>query len=177
MTQIKKYRKRKTRKNMTTKKTRKIVKRKTRKIVKRKSRNYFFKGGVNTLKLEPLANQVYSFPPGCNNASTCAQGHTDTMNTKQNDLNNVYSGGNKKYKKKITRRFRKSRRFFGGDSGDYYSCEDPNLNIVPIVQFSNSGPDVSPLNANNSSVTTNSTLISGKNNAMNDCYATDSCPP
>jgi hypothetical protein len=165
--------KRKTRK---TKRTRKIKRTKssTLKRIKRKTKNYYYKGGGNTLNLQAMPNQVYSFPAGCNNASSCAQSHTATMVAKQNELNNTLSGGKKIRSLPSSRRRRKN--YFGGDPTDYYSCEAQNTNIVPVVQFSNSGPNVSPLNANSGSVITNTTLISGKNNALNDCYATNSCP-
>ena len=46
---------------------------------------------------------------------------------------------------------------------------------VSVPQFPQSGPEVSPVGANSSSVGTNTTAITGTNDAMNDCFATNSC--
>ena len=47
---------------------------------------------------------------------------------------------------------------------------------VEVPQFPQYGPQVSPVNANSSSIVGNTTAINGLNNATNDCYATNSCP-
>lgn len=142
---------------------------------KRKNQNrkkmYFSRGGnggniVNPATLQSMPNQVYSLPSGASSATDAAQKYLSNMSAQQNELNhslhNGGGGGKKKRKQK------------GGDS-DYYSCEAPNPNITTVAQFSSSGPDVSPLNSNNSSVATNATSIAGQNNALNDCYATGTC--
>ena len=46
---------------------------------------------------------------------------------------------------------------------------------VTVPQFPQSGPEVSPVGADSSSVGTNTTAITGTNDAMRDCYATNSC--
>jgi len=46
---------------------------------------------------------------------------------------------------------------------------------VTVPQFPQIGPKISPIGANSSSLETNTTSIHGKNNALNDCWATNSC--
>ena len=50
-----------------------------------------------------------------------------------------------------------------------------DLNRVIVPQFSQVGPNVSPIGANSFSLETNTTSINGQNNALNDCWATNSC--
>jgi hypothetical protein len=47
---------------------------------------------------------------------------------------------------------------------------------VEVPQFPQYGPQVSPVNANSSSIGGNIAAIAGLNNAANDCFATNSCP-
>jgi len=109
------------------------------------------------------------------------------MSQQQNELNhNLHNGGGKKGNKRKQKGgiaditadsgAGASASATGAPPGDYYSCTAQNPNFTTVAQFSNSGPDVSPLNANNSSITTNATSIAGKNNALNDCYASGTCP-
>ena len=138
--------------------------------------NFRYKGGVNTQTLQPLPNQVYSFPPGSTTSSNSSQNYLTNMSKQQADLNALHSGGGKKSRSKRSSRSKRRglRRYFRG--GDYYSYGPQDPNSVSVSQFSTTGPNVSPMTANNSSVANNVTLISGKNNALNDCYADNSCP-
>jgi hypothetical protein len=155
----------------------------------------YFKGGDGA-KLEAMPNQVYSFPSGCSSASDCAQSYLDDMSAKQHEQNMALKGGKRMSKRSSSKRMRNKRMsnkrmssrrksikrnkskhyFIGGDDGDYYPCEKQDTNWTTVSQFSSNGPEISPINANTSSIATNMTLIANKNNALNDCYATDSCP-
>jgi hypothetical protein len=137
--------------------------------------DFRYKGGVNTQTLQPLPNQVYSFPPGSTTSSNSSQNYLSNMSKQQADLNALHSGGGKRSSSKRSRSKRRGlHRYFRG--GDYYSYGPQDPNSVSVSQFSTTGPNVSPMTANNSSVANNVTLISGKNNALNDCYADNSCP-
>ena len=163
---------------------------------KRKSYNKNKKGGngsniINPANLQSTPNQVYSFPAGSTSAANAAQNYLSTMSQKQTELNhNLHNGGGGKKKQRggvadiISSATGASATGAGAVSastasgappGDYYSCTAQNPNFTTVAQFSSSGPDVSPLNANNSSITTNVTSITGKNNALNDCYASGTC--
>ena len=159
---------------------------------KKKSYNfknrYTKKGGngsniINPLNLQSTPNQIYSFPAGSTSAANAAQNYLSNMSQKQTELNNILhngGGGKKKQSKKKSKKQRGgvadiAASATGAPPGDYYSCTAQNPNFTTVAQFSSSGPDVSPLNANNSSITTNATSIAGKNNATNDCYASGTC--
>ena len=66
-------------------------------------------------------------------------------------------------KRRLTRR--RNRRGGSGDSGQ----------AVTVPSFSNSGSDVSPINANSMSQTSNTTNLNANSQASNDCYATGTC--
>ena len=155
---------------------------------KRKSYNKNKKGGngsniINPANLQSTPNQIYSFPAGSTSAANAAQNYLNTMSQKQTELNhhlhNGGGGGKKKQSKKqrggVADIIASAATASGAPPGDYYSCTAQNPNFTTVAQFSSSGPDVSPLNANNSSITTNATSITGKNNALNDCYASGTC--
>ena len=137
--------------------------------------------------LQALPNLVNGFS-GCSTQTECANKYIIDNNQSQYEMNTTLhsgggSGGGGKGKRKRGLRRRLSRynknKRGGDDSGsaiqDYYSCEAPDPNVTTVVQFDNNGPDVSPLNSNSSSVDTNTTLIAGQNNSLNDCYATGTC--
>ena len=133
---------------------------------------------INPLNLQSTPNQVYSFPAGSTSATNAAQNYLSSMSQQQNELNhNLHNGGGGKKgnKRKQKGGIADINVGSGAGAGDYYSCEAQNPNFTTVAQFSSSGPDVSPLNANNSSITTNATSIAGKNNATNDCYASGTC--
>jgi hypothetical protein len=169
-------------------KTQRVTRRRRRQIPKRhplqnksikKTFWSYFKGGDGA-KLEAMPNQVYSFPTGCSSASDCAQSYLDDMSAKQHEQNMALKGGkrmSRNSKRMSSIKKNKSKHYFiGGDDGDYYPCEKQDTNWTTVSQFSSNGPEISPINANTSSIATNMTLIANKNNALNDCYATDSCP-
>jgi hypothetical protein len=154
---------------------------------KRKSYNKNKKGGngsniINPANLQSTPNQIYSFPAGSTSAANAAQNYLNTMSQKQTELNHhLHNGGGGKKKQSKKQRggvadiIASASSASGAPPGDYYSCTAQNPNFTTVAQFSSSGPDVSPLNANNSSITTNATSIAGKNNALNDCYASGTC--
>jgi hypothetical protein len=151
---------------------------------KKKKYNKNKKGGngsniINPLNLQSTPNQIYSFPAGSTSAANAAQNYLNNMSQKQTELNNILhngGGGKKKQSKKQRGGVADiAASATGAPPGDYYSCTAQNPNFTTVAQFSSSGPDVSPLNANNSSITTNATSIAGKNNATNDCYASGTC--
>ena len=160
---------------------------------KKKSYNFKNKKGgnggniINPLNLQSAPNQVYSFPAGSTSAANAAQNYLSNMSQTQTELNNNLhnGGGGKKTQSKKQRggvaditasaTGASAATATGAPPGDYYSCTAQNPNFTTVAQFSSSGPDVSPLNANNSSITTNATSIAGKNNATNDCYASGTC--
>ena len=132
--------------------------------------------------LQALPNLVNGFN-GCSTQTECANKYIIDNNQSQYEMNTTLhsGGGGGKRKRGLRRRlsrYNKNKRG-GDDSGtaiqDYYSCEAPDPNVTRVVQFDNNGPDVSPLNSNSSSVDTNTTLIAGQNNSLNDCYATGTC--
>jgi len=132
--------------------------------------------------LQALPNLVNGFN-GCSTQTECANKYIIDNNQSQYEMNTTLhsGGGGGKRKRGLRRRlsrYNKNKRG-GDDSGtaiqDYYSCEAPDPNVTTVVQFDNNGPDVSPLNSNSSSVDTNTTLIAGQNNSLNDCYATGTC--
>ena len=141
--------------------------------------------------LQAIHNVLNGFS-GCYSPMDCANKYINDNSSTQHYMNkNLHSGGgrSRKTKRRGLRfmRYKKNKR--GGDDAatdvpsatdapaqDYYSCETPDPNFTTVVQFDSYGPDVSPLNSNTSSLDTNTTSIAGKNNALNDCYATGTCP-
>ena len=147
--------------------------------------------------LQAIPNVLNGFS-GCSSQMDCANKYINDNSATQYAMNkSLHSGGGRSRKTSKRRglrrfmRYKKNKR--GGDDAvpsadvpaaaapdapaqDYYSCETPDPNFTTVVQFDSYGPDVSPLNSNNSSLDTNTTSIAGRNNALNDCYATGTCP-
>jgi hypothetical protein len=143
--------------------------------------------------LQAIPNVLNGFS-GCSSPMDCANKYINDNSATQYAMNkSLHSGGGgrrRRTKRRGLRRFmsyKKNKK--GGDDAatdvpsatdapaqDYYSCEKPDPNFTTVVQFDSNGPDVSPLNSNNSSLDTNTTSIAGQNNALNDCYATGTCP-
>jgi hypothetical protein len=135
--------------------------------------------------LQGIPNLLNGFS-GCSTQMDCANKYINDNSATQYAMNkSLHSGGGGRSRKTRRRglrlrKYNKNKR--GGDDAtdapaqDYYSCETPDPNFTTIVQFDSNGPDVSPLNSNNSSLDTNTTSIAGQNNALNDCYATGTCP-
>ena len=107
--------------------------------------------------LQSAQVQSYGFTPGSNSPMTSAHAYTQNMNAKQSGLNKVGGRGYKKMK------YGKMK--YGGDNGS-----------VTVPQFPQSGPTVSPVNSNSSSIQNNTTSIATKNNAAGDHYAFENTP-
>lgn len=112
--------------------------------------------------LKPAPVQMYGFHNGANSPQQSALKWQESQNTAQSDLNKLAKGG-KRLKSKYIRK--------GGSSDD----TTLRARTVEVPQFPPSGPSVSPVNANSSSIVGNTTAITGLNDATNDCYATNSC--
>ena len=132
--------------------------------------------------LQAIPNLLNGFS-GCSTPMDCANKYISDNSATQYAMNkSLHSGGGRGRKTRRRglrlRSYNKIKR--GGDDAtpvqDYYSCETPDPNFTPVVQFDSNGPDISPLNSNSSSLDTNTTSIAGRNNALNDCYATGTCP-
>ena len=61
----------------------------------------------------------------------------------------------------------------GDDSADIKEKKKGGTYIVPQFQ---QGPLDGPVNSNTSSVQSNTNLVTTDTNALNDCYATNTCP-
>jgi hypothetical protein len=107
--------------------------------------------------LQSAQVQSYGFTPGSNSPMTSAHAYTQNMNAKQSGLNKV---GGRRYKK-----MKYGKMKYGGDNGS-----------VTVPQFPQSGPNVSPVNSNSSSIQNNTTSIATKNNAAGDHYAFENTP-
>ena len=131
----------------------------------------------------------YGLPDGATNQRSAAQTNIANMNTTQNTLVSQH-GGRKRKKTKSCRKHKKhksrkiytirsrkktnitkrkinkTRRMYGGDT---------TRQTVTVPTFPNSGSNVSSINANSSSMQTNSTLLTASSSAGGDCYATGSC--
>jgi len=107
--------------------------------------------------LQSAQVQSYGFTPGSNSPMTSAHAYTQNMNAKQSGLNKV---GGRRYKK-----MKYGKMKYGGDNGS-----------VTVPQFPQSGPNVSPVNSNSSSIQNNTTSIATKNNAAGDHYAFETQP-
>jgi hypothetical protein len=107
--------------------------------------------------LQSAQVQSYGFTPGSNSPMTSAHAYTQNMNAKQSGLNKV---GGRRYKK-----MKYGKMKYGGDNGS-----------VTVPQFPQSGPSVSPVNSNSSSIQNNTTSIATKNNAAGDHYAFENTP-
>lgn len=106
---------------------------------------YKKKGGN---KLAPLPYQQYGLVDGANSFRDSALLHQSDMNVKQTELNSIHGGSNNPGRSKT----------------------------VTVPQFNPPGGiEVSPVNSNTSSLLGNTTSINSVNDAMNDCWATNSC--
>ena len=107
--------------------------------------------------LQSAQVQSYGFTPGSNSPMTSAHAYTQNMNAKQSGLNKV---GGRRYNQ-----MKYGKMKYGGDNGS-----------VTVPQFPQSGPNVSPVNSNSSSIQNNTTSIATKNNAAGDHYAFETTP-
>jgi hypothetical protein len=113
-------------------------------------KHYKKKGGN---KLAPLPYEQYGMVEGANSFRDSAFLYQSDMNAKQTELNTMHSGGS-------------------GDSLGFAG----RSKTVTVPQFNPpGGAEVSPVNSNTSSVLGNTTSITSVNDAMNDCWATNTC--
>ena len=117
--------------------------------------------------LQSAQVQSYGFTPGSNSPMTSAHAYTQNMNAKQSGLNKVGGGRYKKMKYGEMKygKMKYGKMKYGGDNGS-----------VTVPQFPQSGPNVSPVNSNSSSIQNNTTSIATKNNAAGDHYAFENTP-
>jgi hypothetical protein len=112
--------------------------------------------------LQSAQVQSYGFTPGSNSPMTSAHAYTQNMNAKQSGLNKV---GGRRYNQMKYGKMKYGKMKYGGDNGS-----------VTVPQFPQSGPNVSPVNSNSSSIQNNTTSIATKNNAAGDHYAFETTP-
>ena len=106
-------------------------------------------------KLSPLPYDQYGFAKGANSFRDSAFLHQKNMNKKQELLNQTHTGGS---------------------STDNIGSSVGRSKTVTVPQFNPPGGiEVSPVNSNTSSILGNTTSITSVNDAMNDCWATNSC--
>lgn len=160
-------------------------------LTKRKRRTQRKKGGgqdTHTSTTQSIAYQQYGLPAGASSQREAALSKTNSMNANQQSMIDAHGGRRKrktrrgrravnkrsrKTKRRTRsrsrnnkRRLRRSRRMQGGDQTGQ---------TVTVPSFSNSGSDVSSINANSMSQTSNSTNLTANSQATNDCYATGTC--
>ncbi len=116
---------------------------------------------MSTLNLQAKPYETYGFTEGSNSPMTSALAFTQNMNEKQSNLNKI--GGRRRTRGRRSTRRRRSLR--GGDDGS-----------ITVPQFPQSGPNLSPINSNTSSVQTNLTSVTTKSDSRYDCYAFGNCP-
>ena len=158
-------------------------------IRKRQARQ---KGGdgqnTHTSTTQSIPYTQFALPEGASSQRDAALSNTNSMNANQQDMIDTH-GGRRKRKtrrgrraankrtrntkrrtcfrnKKTKGRVRRSRRMQGGDQTGQ---------TVTVPSFSNSGSDVSSINANSMSQTSNSTNLTANTQSTNDCYATGTC--
>lgn len=153
--------------------------------------NRINKGGgqyTHTSTTQSIAYTQYGLPPGASSQRQAALSNTTSMNANQQNMINTYGGrrrrktrrgyrGAIKHTRKTNRRtcfrnrktngrVRRTRRMQGGDQTGQ---------TVTVPSFPNSGSDVSSINANSMSQTSNSTNLTANSQSSNDCYATGTC--
>ena len=148
---------------------------------------------THTSTTQSIAYPQYGLPAGASSQREAALANTNSMNESQQSMIDAHGGrkrrktrrGRKsarknqkrKTKRKTRSRVRKTkrrnrhkvrrrRRMQGGDQSGQ---------TVTVPSFSNSGSDVSSINANSMSQTSNSTNLNANSQASNDCYATGTC--
>ena len=105
------------------------------------------------MPFEAIPNQFYPFEGGTASGSSFMR--VQRMQAEQAAMSRKFSGG-------------RSRRYRGGSS-----TISPALITIP--SFPSGGTNISPFDANSTSLTSNQALITGLSQAQNDCYATGTC--
>ena len=140
--------------------------------------------------LQPAPVKVYGFEHGSdprNNSS----GFTQKQNTEQNKLNNIHGGKKRTYTKgkrthtkgkrtytKGKRTYKKGKRTYKKGKRTYKKGGGSSVGrakTAVVPQFSQVGPAVSPVGANSASINNNQAKINSLNDAVGDCFATNSC--
>lgn len=153
---------------------------------------------THTSTTQSVAYPQYGLPEGASSHREAALLKTNSMHESQQSMINTHGGRKKRNsmrdrKKRNSMRGRKSarknqkqktkrktrsclrktrrkairkRRMQGGDQSGQ---------VVTVPSFSNSGSDVSSINANSMSQTSNSINLTANSQASNDCYATGTC--
>ena len=107
------------------------------------------------MSFKSIPNEVYPIQGG--DPSKASFMHLQRMQANQAAMSRKFSGGRSR-----------SRRYRGGSS-----TISPALITIP--SFPSGGTNVSPFDANSTSLTSNQALITGLSQAQNDCYATGTC--
>jgi hypothetical protein len=149
------------------------------------------KGGgqsTHTSTTKSIAFTQYALPAGASSQREAALSNTNSMNANQQSMIDTHGGRRKRKTRRGRRaankrsrntkrrscfrnrktkgRVRCTRRMQGGDQTGQ---------TVTVPSFSNSGSDVSSINANSMSQTSNSTNLTANSQSTNDCYATGTC--
>lgn len=118
-------------------------------------------GGSSNLNLTSAKPfQMFALPEGASSFREAALINQQNMNNTQQSLINQHGGMYYKTRK-ISKTYRNRK---GGAS---------NIVVPSFTQGSN----ISPLNPTTLSISGNQTALQANANAVNDCYATNSCPP
>lgn len=143
---------------------------------------------THTSTTQSIAYPQYGLPAGASSQREAALTKTNTMNASQQGMIDAHGGRNKrktrrgrkatnknklKTKRKPNSRARKTRRRVR--HGRRMQGGDQTGQAVTVPSFSNSGSDISSINANSMSQTSNSTNLTANSQASNDCYATGTC--
>ena len=102
------------------------------------------------MSFKSIPNEVYPIQGG--DPSKASFMHLQRMQDDQAAMSRKFSGGRSRSR---------SRRYGGG--------------TITIPSFPSGGTNVSPFDANSTSLTSNQALITGLSQAQNDCYATGTC--
>ena len=144
---------------------------------------------THTSTTQSVAYPQYGLPEGASSHREAALLKTNSMHESQQSMINTHGGRKKRKTKRVRksakknqkrktkiktrsrlrktrRRVRRRHRMQGGDQTGQ---------AVTVPSFSNSGGDVSSINANSMSQTSNSINLTANSQASNDCYATGTC--
>lgn len=144
---------------------------------------------THTSTTQSIAYPQYGLPAGASSQREAALSKTNSMNESQQSMIDAHGGRKKrmtkrhlkserKNKKRNTKR--KTRHLVGKTKRrvkrrHQMQGGDQTGQAVTVPSFSNSGSDVSSINANSMSQTSNSTNLMANSQASNDCYATGTC--
>lgn len=144
---------------------------------------------THTSTTQSIAYPQYGLPEGASSHREAALMKSSSMHESQQSMINTHGGRKKRktrrgrklarknkkqktkrktrsYVRKTKRKVIRRRRMQGGDQTGQ---------AVTVPSFPNSGSDVSSINANSMSQTSNSINLTANSQASNDCYATGTC--